>query len=361
MTDYIKRNLLSILLIPMVIAASAGALSAWDTYDRVFAVVNNRPIMESEVNIRYERLKGAGGLKSGSASAEKSRILDRLIENELIFETAQKESIEISNKRVINQLEGFMTNFFSSRGSRKEASDTVQKVSLQLEKYLENRFDQKTKLNPDLQKFIDYVEKKERVDFFTFFDDLRVKIAKEQIMSVAVGATPPSTEEAKKWYNANKSKLGYEIHVKHILIIPEGNSLAAEKKANEKIEGIRKRIMAGESFEALATQFSQDPGSAVNGGDLGWQIMAQLDPYFAGNVHRLTKSGQISPVFKSGFGYHIVKYLDRRDVTFDKVERMISYKLYSDNMEVQFKKWVKQRKEQAAIKIYMEDYVKVKE
>lgn len=350
----ISGLLLSTLLI------MTGNLYSWDSYDRVFAVVNNRPIMESEVNLRFERLKGTKGIRSANESAEKSRILDRLIENEIVFETAQKESIEISNKRVINQLEGFMNNFFSSKGSKKEISSTVEKVSLSLEKYIDNRFEPKVKLDSDLQKFIEHVERKEKTDFFSFFDDMRVKVAKEQIMSIAVGTTPPSTDEARKWYNANKAKLGYEVHVKHILVIPDGRSLSNEKKANEKIEGIRKRIQAGESFEALATQYSQDPGSAANGGDLGWQILAQFDPYFANNVFRMNKNGQISPVFKSGFGYHIVKYLDRRAVSFDKVERMITYKLYTENMEIQFDKWVKQRKNESAIKIYMENYVKVK-
>jgi putative peptidyl-prolyl cis-trans isomerase len=358
----INRNriiLISGFILSVILTATVNLFS-WSSYDSVYAVVNNRPIMESEVRLRFERLKNTKNIAPGKSSAEMSRILDRLIENEIVFETAQKESIEISNKRVINQLEGFMTNFFSSKGNKKEISSTVERVSLNLEKYLENRFEGKVKIDPDLQKFIDHIERKERTDFFTFFDDLRIKIAKEQIMSVAVGANPPSTEEARKWYNANKSKLGYEVHVKHILIIPEGSSLTAEKKANEKIEGIRKRIMAGESFESLASQFSQDPGSASNGGDLGWQILAQLDPYFAGNVFRLSKKGQISPVFKSGFGYHIAKYIDRRSVTFDRVERMITYKLYNENMEAQFDKWVEQRKKESAIKIYMEDYVKVK-
>jgi len=355
-----KKIILTSALILIALLTATGSLFSWDSYDSVYAVVNNSPIMESEVKLRFDRLKSTKNIPSGRSSEEKSRILDKLIENELVFETARKESIEISNKRVVNQLDGFMTNFFSSKGNKKEVSATIERVSLNLEKYLENRFEPGVKLDPDLKKFIDHIEKKERTDFFTFFDDLKVKIAKEQIMSVAVGATPPSTEEARKWYNANKSKLGYEVNAKHILIIPEGNSLSAEKKANEKIEGIRKRIMAGESFEALATQYSQDPGSASNGGDLGWQILAQLDPYFAGNVFRMTRRGQISEVFKSGFGYHIVKYLDRRAVTFDKVERMITYKLYTENMESQFKKWVEQRKKESAIKIYMEDYVKVK-
>jgi len=337
-----------------------GVLYSWDSYDRVYAIVNNRPVMESEVNLRFERIRGSKRFSSKKAAAEKSRILDRLIENEIIFETANRESIEISNRKVINQLEGFMTSYFSSKGNREKVEKTVKKVSDNLEKYMENRFDPQTKPDPDLQKLIDHIEKKEKTDFFTFFDDLRVKIAKEQIMSIAVGTSPPSTEEAKKWFYANRKKLGYEVHVKHILIVPEGKSLASERKANSKIAGIRKKIMAGESFESLASQYSQDPGSAANGGDLGWQILAQLDPYFASNGYRMKKSGQISGVFKSGFGYHIVKFLGMRPVSFDKVERMIVYKLYTENMESQFRKWVQQKKREAAIKIYMENYVKGK-
>ena len=77
------------------------------------------------------------------------------------------------------------------------------------------------------------------------------------------------------------------------------------------------------SFESLAAKYSQDASSAKNGGDLGWQMLAQLDPYFAGYVYRMNKGGQISGVFKSGFGYHIVKYIEKRPVTYDKVEKMI--------------------------------------
>ncbi|HOP64007.1 MAG TPA: peptidylprolyl isomerase [Spirochaetota bacterium] len=352
-------RLITALILSAVILPPAH-LYSWDSYDRVFAVVNNRPVMESEVNLRFERLRGSKHFSSRRAAREKSRILDRLIENEIIFETAQRESIEISNKKVINQLEGFMTSYFSSKMKNSKVKKTVKKVSENLEKYMENRFEPQVKIDPDLQKLIDYIEKKEKTDFFTFFDDLRVKIAKEQIMSIAVGTNPPSTAEAKKWFYANRKKLGYEVHVKHILIVPEGRSLASEKKANKKIAGIRRRIMAGESFESLASQYSQDPGSAANGGDLGWQILAQLDPYFASNVYRMKKSGQISGVFKSGFGYHIAKFLGIRPVSFDKVERMIVYKLYTENMEAQFRKWVTQQKKKAAINIYMENYVKGK-
>ena len=333
---------------------------SWQPYEKVLAVVNNRAIMESDINRKFERLKLFKKIPDSKANYEKSRILDHMIESELIFEIAQKESILITDKRVINQLEGTMAKFYSNKAkSEKEASVIIEKVSRNLEKLAENRFDPDIKIDPDLKNFIGFIEKKEKMDFFSFFDELKVNIAKEQLISIAIGSSPASQAEAKKWFNTHKGKLGYEVHVKHILIIPAGSSLSAEKKANDEAENIRKQILANPgSFEALAAKYSDDKGSAKNGGDLGWQMIGQFDPYFAGNVHKMNKSGQISHVFKSSFGYHIVKYLGKRDITFDKVEKMIMYKLYMENSQVQYKKWIQKKKEEAFIKIYMEGYVK---
>ncbi len=350
---------LNIILLSLIILIPVSS-RAWQNYEKVLAVVNSRAVMESDVEQKLERLKTLKKIPDSKINYEKSRILDQMIEAEIIFETAQNESILLSDKRVINQLEGAITKFFSGRtNDKKEMDEIVKKVSENMEKFMENKFETNYKIDPDLKKFIDFIEKKEKIDFFSFFDEIKVNIAREQIMSVAIGSNPPSTEEAKNWYKANKSKLGFEVHVKHILIIPKSGSLTDEKAANIKAEEIRKQIMSNPgSFESAAGKFSQDPGSAKNGGDLGWQMLAQLDPYFAGNVYKMTKSGQISGVFKSGFGYHIVKYLDRRSVSYESVEKMIMYKLYTENSQEQFKKWVKQKRDEASIKIYMEGYIK---
>ncbi|MCL1833738.1 MAG: peptidylprolyl isomerase, partial [Leptospirales bacterium] len=290
---------------------------------------------------------------------EKSRILDQMIENELIFETAEEESIIVSDKKVIQQLEEPLARFFSSRIS-KDASlkKTVDKVSKEMERFMEKRFEVNYKIDPDLKMFIDYVEKSEKMDFASFFNEIRVKITREQIISLTIGMTPPSAEDAKKWYKANRSKLGFEVYVKHILVIPKSGSLSDEKEANNKAEDIRRQILANPaSFESLAAKYSQDPGSSKKGGDLGWQMIAQFDPYFANNVARLSSKGEISSVFKSSFGYHIVKYMGKRDITYDKVERMIMYMLYTEKGQEQFKKWIQQKREEASVIIHM-DYVK---
>ncbi|HPS56610.1 MAG TPA: peptidylprolyl isomerase [Spirochaetota bacterium] len=351
------------IVFPFFILAVTGLmpLLAWEKFDRVLAVVNNRPIIESEVNKRLEQHRAIKDIPRAKLAYEKSRIIDNLIENELIFETAEKESIEISDRRVINQLNDAMTMFFKkTEDDNKKVAETVVRVSKNLEKLMGDRFNPDIKIDSDLKKFMAFVEKKEKTDFFSFFDQMKVGIARQQIMSIAIGANPPSSEDARKWYNKNREKLGFEVHVKHILIVPKGNSLADEKEANDKLEGIRQKVLAGESFEKLAAKHSQDTGSAQNGGDIGWQMLGQLDPYFANNVFQMSKKGQISKVFKSGFGYHIVKYIDRRAVTYEKVEELIMWKLHSENMAVQFEKWLDKRKNEASIEIYMEDYVEKK-
>ncbi len=336
-------------------------LAAWEKFDRVLAVVNNRPIIESEVNKRLEQHRSVRNIPKSKLAYEKSRIIDNLIENELIFETAEKESIEIGNRRVVNQLHDAMTMFFKkSEDDDKKVAEKVERASRNLEKLMADRFNPDIKVDSDLKKFMAFVEKKEKIDFYSFFDQMKVGIARQQIMSITIGANPPSSEDARKWFNKNREKLGYEVHVKHILIIPRGKSLSDEKEANDKLDAIRKRVVAGESFEKLAAKYSQDPGSSQNGGDLGWQMLGQLDPYFANNVFQMTKKGQISKVFKSGFGYHIVKYIDRRAVTFEKVEQLILWKLHSENAAMQFEKWLDRRKNEASIEIYMEDYVEKK-
>lgn len=348
------------IIIPVLILLIPCTLFSWQPYEKVLAVVNNRAITESDVNLKFERLRQFKKISPSKISYEKSRILDNMIEAELIFETAQKESILIPDKRIINQLEGAIKRFFSNKVKNvKELSDITEKVSENLEKLMKNKFDPDFKIDPDLKKFIDFIEKKEKLDFFTFFEELKVNIAREQVMSIAIGSNPPSQAEAKKWFNTNRGKLGYEVHVKHILIIPAGTSLGDEKKANDRAEELRKQIIANPgSFESIAAKYSQDKVSAKDGGDLGWQMLGQFDPFFAGNVHKLSKSGQISNVFKSGFGYHVVKYLGRRPVTYEKVEKLIMFRLYTENSQVLYKKWIKKKKEEASIKIYMDGYIK---
>lgn len=345
-------NKIKISLFTIFILISINTYS-WEKYDKVLALVNNKPVIQSEVDRKLKLLK------KKSTSLNRSRILDSLIENQIVYATAEKEAIHVTDERIVLQLKAFIKNYFSSSyRNQKKLNQVVDDISEEIVEYMSVDLGENFKSTRKLKRLIGYIEKKEKMSFREFFEQLRTRVMREQVMSIAIGASPPSKKEAKSWYSKNRSKLGFEIRSKHILIRPKSNSLSSEKKANKEISKLRSRIIAGESFEKLARKYSQDKSTSSKGGDRGWEILAKVDPFYAGNVYRMKRRGQISKVFKSRSGYHIVKFISKRAVSYDKVERMILFKLYNEKLQKQYIKWIVKEKKKFDIKIYMADYKK---
>ena len=107
----------------------------------------------------------------------------------------------------------------------------------------------------------------------------------------------------------DKKDIVEQIHVRHILL--KTNALQDDATVRQRLEQIRQSILKGESFAVAASASSQDPGSASDGGDLGWQSPDVYDPTFSAAVEKL-KVGEISEPFKSQYGWHIAQLLGRR-------------------------------------------------
>ncbi|NBC48388.1 MAG: peptidylprolyl isomerase [Gammaproteobacteria bacterium] len=103
-----------------------------------------------------------------------------------------------------------------------------------------------------------------------------------------------------------------ERRVRHILITVPADAEEAElKEARQRLQAVRERILAGEPFDAVAAEVSQDPGTAESGGELGWIGRGALDPAFEQAVFALEPDSLSEPV-RSRFGYHLVEVLDVR-------------------------------------------------
>jgi peptidyl-prolyl cis-trans isomerase SurA len=101
-----------------------------------------------------------------------------------------------------------------------------------------------------------------------------------------------------------------QVHVRHILLIP--NAIQDAATVRERLEKIRKEILSGKvKFSVIAASVSQDPGSAAEGGNLGWQSPNAFTPRFAAAIAKL-KVGQISKPFQTRYGWHIAQLLGRR-------------------------------------------------
>ncbi|MCL2025529.1 MAG: peptidylprolyl isomerase [Leptospirales bacterium] len=353
------KKIFSVVILTAVLL-SADSM-AWEKYDRVIAIVNNSAIIESDVETRFAVMQSARPVAKNRINYEKSRILDQFIEDALISQTAEEASIVVNDKKVMNRLEDILKSYVLNNLKKGEDADKItedysKRIIAKIEAERESR--KGPQIDERLQGFFAYVKQTQKEEFTDFFESLKLQILRQDFLTISLGVSPPSEQEARAWFNANRAGLGTEMWVKHILIIPKNNSFAAEREANARLTEIRKRIINGESFEKLAAQYSQDPGSAARGGDLGWIMPAGLDPYFAGAVFSNYNQGGVTNIFKSGFGYHIAKYYGRRAITFEKVYPMISQKLYYEKITDQFKKWVAQKKQESDIKIYMENYVK---
>jgi peptidyl-prolyl cis-trans isomerase SurA len=100
-----------------------------------------------------------------------------------------------------------------------------------------------------------------------------------------------------------------QIHVRHILMKP--TELADDATVRGKLEALRQRILKGEDFAGIAQVSSEDPGSAAEGGDLGWSGPGTFAPEFEQAIGPL-KDGEISEPFKTQFGWHIAQMLGHR-------------------------------------------------
>jgi len=108
-----------------------------------------------------------------------------------------------------------------------------------------------------------------------------------------------------------------QVHVRHILM--KTTELADDATVKQKLTLLRERILKGEDFAGLAQTNSEDPGSAAQGGDLGWTGPGSFVPEFEQQLAQL-KDNEISEPFKTQYGWHIVQMLGHR--TFDNTDEM---------------------------------------
>lgn len=110
------------------------------------------------------------------------------------------------------------------------------------------------------------------------------------------------------------------VNVRHILVSFDSNE--DDIKSKEQADNILNKLKSGNNFQELAKKYSKDPGSAANGGDLGWLGKGEIDENFEAVAFALNKPGDLSEVFKSKFGYHIVQLIEKRSAKLSNFEEV---------------------------------------
>ncbi|WP_193073134.1 peptidylprolyl isomerase [Pseudomonas sp. FME51] len=141
-----------------------------------------------------------------------------------------------------------------------------------------------------------------------------------------------------------------EFNVRHILIKP--SEIRSEAETAQLIQRLYERIRAGESFETLARSFSEDPGSALNGGSLNWVTADAMVPEFR-EVMTTTPENQISAPFQSQFGWHILQVQGQRqvDMTDEMREQQARNLLQNRKFDEELQTWLLEIRDEAYVEI----------
>ena len=143
-----------------------------------------------------------------------------------------------------------------------------------------------------------------------------------------------------------------QIHVRHILMKP--NELDDDETVRQKLAKLRERIMKGEDFAGIASTTSADPGSAPDGGDLGWSGPGTFVPEFDKAIADL-KVNEISEPFKSRYGWHIVQMLGTRtyDSTDDVRRQRAFAAIRESKADEETELWLRRLRDEAFVEIKM--------
>ena len=223
----------------------------------------------------------------------KTLVLDQMINTELLAQNAEKEGIKVTDKEIqssYNDLKTYVNSDEKIKGAAEELGIT--------DEFLKEQ----AKLSLLIQKSQEKFYSEEKV----------------------------SDSEMKKYYDEHIDEYKKdEVEASHILIktTDDNNkplSEAEQKKAKEKAEKVLKEVKAGGDFAELAKKYSQDPGSAANGGALGAFGKGMMVKEFEDAAFGM-EPGEVSDLVKTDFGYHIIKVTDRikETTSFDEAKEGI--------------------------------------
>jgi len=149
------------------------------------------------------------------------------------------------------------------------------------------------------------------------------------------------------------AQLVEQTRARHILM--RTDAVTSDAQVQERLQQLRQRIIAGESFAALAQAHSQDPGSAAAGGELDWATAADYVPPFSAALAALSP-GELSEPVQTPFGWHLIEVLERRqhDNSVAQQRARIREALQEQKLEEALQNWLRQLRDEAYVELRLE-------
>ena len=261
--------------------------------DKVVAVVGKNPLLLSEVETNLLQQKE----KKELASTSRCKIFEDLLFQKLLLAQADRDSIVVADNEVDNELNRRIQYYVGMLGSE--------------------------------EKFEAFYGKRINVFKDELRDDVKDQLLAQKMQQKITGDTKLTPGEVRAFYNNltidSLPLVNSELEIGQIVRKPPVSD-EAKKAVRNQLEIYRQRVIKGESMSVMAALYSEDPGSAKNGGRYESVMRGQMVPEFEAVAFRL-KPGEVSEIFETSYGYHFMQLLARKGESVDVRHLLMSPKI----------------------------------
>ena len=247
--------------------------------DKIIAIIGDEIVLRSEVENQYLQY-----ISQGVTSNEELRceILEDLMTQKLLIFSCKQDSISVTKEEIEQEVETRVNYYVDQIGSIEKVEQYFEKDIYQIKKVLS-----------------------ELVEDQFLIQRMQSSITKD------VKITPFDVNEFYEKMDKSELPLIEDRYKLSQIIVKPKMSEDQINKLTDRLNTFRKRVLNGEDFKVLAALYSDDPGSANNGGEIGFVSRGTFVPEFEKVAFRL-KKGEVSEIVKTNFGYHIIQLIERR-------------------------------------------------
>ncbi len=278
---------------PSPVYAQEGTL-----VDGVAAVVGKNIVKYSDIETAFAQTR----LRSSEAGQTRCDILENLILTQLLVHKGEIDSVEVSDDEVDQYVQYYLKGLLRQYGSKEAIRDNTG---------------------------LDYEDLKEQYNRMVRSNLLSRRV--EYNLTESVKVTPAEVTDFFNTLPTDSLPMMPERYEISEIVIQPVVSEAERDRVRTELAALRERVIKGEKFSMLATLYSQDPGTASKGGELGFFSRGDMVGEFEAAAFAL-KPGEVSPIIETQFGFHIIQLIERRGNTINARHILIIPKVSSEDL-----------------------------
>jgi peptidyl-prolyl cis-trans isomerase SurA len=275
-----NKRIAKSIIVGFILLISVNRILAQDKIaDKIVGIVDNKIVLQSDIQQQLNQMAAQNAPMNANS---RCYIYQQMMLQKLMVAQANHDSIVVNNEEIENELDRRMNYFIGQVGSKEKFEEYYHKPILKFKE--------------------------------EFREAVQEQLLAQRMQQKITADAKVSPMEVKKYFDNiptdSLPNINAEYEIGEIIISPK---VTAESKlaTKKQLLDIKEKVLSGVSFDSQAKLYSEDPGSAIKGGDLGLVSRGQMVPEFESALFKL-KDGEMSDIVETQYGYHIIKMISKQ-------------------------------------------------